>query len=175
MSTEHQLHHQQHHQTVAEQPGVRQAIKFTTAATVGVACLALSGLTMTGTVLALVVITPLLVLFSPVLVPAVLAALLAGAGLVFSGGCGAAAIGVVTWVYSYVKGRHPPGADGLDHVRQVVGDTAAELKEKVLEAKERVSEEAKEMTTTMPETGERTVEIKERTKGRKGQPKGQES
>ncbi|PPR98459.1 hypothetical protein GOBAR_AA22193 [Gossypium barbadense] len=76
----------------------------------------LSGLTFTGTVFALVMATPLVVLFSPVLVPAGLAILLVTTGFLFSGGCGVAAITALSWIHNYVQGKHntPPGA--ADHL-----------------------------------------------------------
>ncbi|XP_052887008.1 oleosin Ara h 15.0101-like [Gossypium arboreum] len=76
----------------------------------------LSGLTFTGTVFALVMATPLMVLFSPVLVPAGLAILLVTTGFLFSGGCGVAAITALLWIHNYVQGKHntPPGA--ADHL-----------------------------------------------------------
>ncbi|TYI17459.1 oleosin Ara h 15.0101-like isoform X1 [Gossypium hirsutum] len=64
----------------------------------------LSGLTFTGTVFALVMATPLVVLFSPVLVPAGLAILLVTTGFLFSGGCGVAAITALSWIHNYVQG-----------------------------------------------------------------------
>ncbi|MQL46452.1 hypothetical protein EI019_24890, partial [Escherichia coli] len=49
-----------------------QIVKAVTAVTAGGSLLVLSGLTLAGTVIALTIATPLLVIFSPVLVPAVI-------------------------------------------------------------------------------------------------------
>ncbi|KAG7030861.1 hypothetical protein SDJN02_04898, partial [Cucurbita argyrosperma subsp. argyrosperma] len=49
-----------------------QVVKAATAATAGGSLLVLSGLILAGTVIALTIATPLLVIFSPVLVPAVI-------------------------------------------------------------------------------------------------------
>ncbi|KAB2072576.1 hypothetical protein ERO13_A07G022188v2, partial [Gossypium hirsutum] len=97
-------------------PSPRQTAKFLTATTLGAMLLFLSGLTFTGTVFALVMATPLVVLFSPVLVPAGLAILLVTTGFLFSGGCGVAAITALSWIHNYVQGKHntPPGA--ADHL-----------------------------------------------------------
>ncbi|PUZ43319.1 hypothetical protein GQ55_9G652200 [Panicum hallii var. hallii] len=65
--------------------------------------LLLSGLALTATVLALIVATPLLVIFSPVLVPAAITVALLTAGFVSSGGFGTAAVGVLAWMYRYLK------------------------------------------------------------------------
>ncbi|KAM1134107.1 hypothetical protein ACFX19_043980 [Malus domestica] len=80
-----------------------QTGKFLTAGAAGITLLMLSGLTLTGTVMALIMATPVLVLFSPVLVPAAIVLLLTAAGLVFSGGCGMAAILAFSWMYKNVS------------------------------------------------------------------------
>ncbi|KAL6847672.1 hypothetical protein ACP4OV_022460 [Aristida adscensionis] len=72
--------------------------------------LVLSALALTGTVLALIVATPLLVLFSPVLVPAGITVALLTAGFVSSGGFGAAAVAVLAWMYRYLQ--HQQHHDG---------------------------------------------------------------
>nr|QUV72335.1 oleosin [Anacardium occidentale] len=108
-------------------------VKFFTAAAIGVSLLFLAGLTTTGTVIALVLATPLLVLFSPILVPAGIVICLAAAGLLFSGGCGLTAITLLSWVYGYVTGKHPPGADQLDYARMKIAETARDMKENAKE------------------------------------------
>lgn len=87
----------------------------------------LSGLTLTGTVIGLIVATPLMVLFSPVLVPAVITMGLLTAGFLFSGGCGVAAATALTWIYRYVTGKHPMGADKVDYARMRISEKAKEL------------------------------------------------
>nr|CAB3497345.1 unnamed protein product [Digitaria exilis]CAB3502313.1 unnamed protein product [Digitaria exilis] len=73
--------------------------KALAAGTAAFSMLLLSGLALTATVLALIVATPLLVIFSPVLVPAAITVALLTAGFVSSGGFGAAAVGVLAWMY----------------------------------------------------------------------------
>lgn len=73
------------------------------AATAAFTMLVLSGLAVTGTVLALIVATPLLVIFSPVLVPAAITVALLTTGFVSSGGFGAAAVAVLAWMYRYLQ------------------------------------------------------------------------
>lgn len=81
-------------------PAVAKALAAGTAA---FSLLLLSGLVLTGTVLALILATPLLVIFSPVLVPAAFTMALLTAGFVSSGGLGAAAVGVLAWMYRYLQ------------------------------------------------------------------------
>ncbi|KAI9106750.1 hypothetical protein K1719_022278 [Acacia pycnantha] len=113
-----------------QQPTARQAVKFVTAATIGITLLLLSALTLTGTVIALIVATPLLVLFSPILVPAGIAVFLAASGFVFSGSCGIAAIAALSWIYNYVTGKHPAGSFRFDNAAGLIGDKARDVKER---------------------------------------------
>ncbi|XP_027356575.1 oleosin 16 kDa-like [Abrus precatorius] len=111
-------------------PSSRQTVKFITAATIGVTLLLLSGLILTGTVIGLIIATPLLVLFSPILVPAAIVLFLAASGFLFSGGCGVAAIAALSWIYNYVSGNHPAGSDTLDYARGIIADKARDVKER---------------------------------------------
>ncbi|KAL6198890.1 hypothetical protein ACLB2K_028678 [Fragaria x ananassa] len=80
------------------------AAKFLAAGAVGSTLFVLSGLTLTATVIALIMATPVVVLFSPILVPAGLALFLAATGLVLSGGCGVAAVMAFVRLYKYISG-----------------------------------------------------------------------
>ncbi|XP_071687162.1 oleosin L-like [Rutidosis leptorrhynchoides] len=118
-------HHQQHHQTSSR---AHQALKAVTASIAGGSLLVLSGLTLAGTVIALTVTTPLLVIFSPVILPAVITVFLLATGFLTSGGFGVAAVTVLSWIYKYVTGGHPPGAESLDQARDKLGYKAREMK-----------------------------------------------
>lgn len=83
-------------------PRSHKVVKAATAVTTGTSLLVLSGLVMAGTVIGLAVITPLLVIFSPVLVPAVMTASLLILGFLASGGFGVAAVVVLLWFFRYV-------------------------------------------------------------------------
>ncbi|PNT64391.1 oleosin 16 kDa [Brachypodium distachyon] len=107
--------------------------KAVAAAVAAGSMLFLSALTLTGTVLALVVATPLLVIFSPVLVPAAVAVSLLAAGFVSSGAFGAAAMGVLAWMYRYYvsssgESSSPPGADKVDYARARLDSKAHDVK-----------------------------------------------
>ncbi|CAL4912080.1 unnamed protein product [Urochloa decumbens] len=82
-----------------QQSAAAAVAKALVAGTVAFSMLLLSALALTGTVLALIVATPLLVIFSPVLLPAAITVALLTAGFVSSGGFGAAAAGVLAWIY----------------------------------------------------------------------------
>ncbi|GMI92573.1 hypothetical protein like AT2G25890 [Hibiscus trionum] len=110
-------------------PSSRKVVKFLTATALGVTLLFLSGLTLTGTVVALVMATPVMVLFSPILVPSGIVIFLVITGFFFSGGFGVAAITALLWIYNYVKGKQPRGADLLDYARNMVRSVTEKAKE----------------------------------------------
>lgn len=115
---------QQQQQSVAT-----QIVKAVSATTAGGSMLLLSGLTLAGTVIALTIATPLLVIFSPVLVPAAIAVFLIASGFVASGGFGVAALSVLSWMYKYLTGKQPPGAEQIDQARARIASKARDVKE----------------------------------------------
>ncbi|CAI9093595.1 OLC1v1029137C1 [Oldenlandia corymbosa var. corymbosa] len=114
-------------------PRSKQVAKIMIATAIGAALLGLSSLTLTGTVVALILSTPLLVIFSPAIVPAAILFFLTTVGLLFSSGCAVAAIAALTWIYNYVAGKNPPGADQLDYARMKIASTARDVTEKAKE------------------------------------------
>ncbi|CAN0914557.1 Oleosin Cor a 13 [Linum grandiflorum] len=116
-----------------QQPRSYQAVKAATAATAGGSLIILSGLILTATVIALTIATPLLVIFSPVLVPALITVGLLITGFLASGGFGVAAVTVLSWIYRYVTGGHPVGADSLDQARMRLAGKAREMKDRASE------------------------------------------
>ncbi|KAM0933605.1 putative oleosin [Dioscorea sansibarensis] len=88
----------------------RQTFKFITEGATGTALLLLAGLTETVTVVSLVMATPVLVIFSPVLVPAAVVLLLGLGGFVLSCVFGVMAL----WIYNYVAGKQPPESEQVE-------------------------------------------------------------
>ncbi|KAK8509245.1 hypothetical protein V6N12_018328 [Hibiscus sabdariffa] len=140
-------------------PSSRQVAKFMTASTLGATLLFLSGLTLTGTVLALIMATPLIVIFSPVLVPAGITLFLVISGFLFSGGCGVAAITALSWMYNYVQGKHPFGADQLDYARNKLASTARDMTEKAKEYGHYVQHKASERAESRKQKALGTVPV----------------
>lgn len=95
--------HYGHQQQQRPPPAPMAVAKALATATAAFSMLLLSGLAVTGTVLALIVATPLMVIFSPVLVPAAITVALLTVGIVSSGGFGVAAVAVLAWVYRYLQ------------------------------------------------------------------------
>ncbi|CAA7021505.1 unnamed protein product [Microthlaspi erraticum] len=118
-----------HHDVVSrdtEHPKGMQMVKAATAVTAGGSLLVLSGLTLAGTVIALTIATPLLVIFSPILVPAVITVVLIITGFLASGGFGIAAITAFSWLYRHVTGS---GSDQrIESARMKVGSRGLDTK-----------------------------------------------
>ena len=124
-----QLHHQKESKHSPESRS-HQIVKAATAAMAGGSFLIISGRMLAGTVIALTMITPLMVIFSPVLFPAAIAMGVLATGFLTSGGLVVAAIGVLLWVYRYVKGRRQSGTDSLHRPSQTWVNKVQEMKAK---------------------------------------------
>lgn len=112
-----------------QEPAIHPAVKASTAAALGGALLVLSSLMLAETVIGLALVTPLLVIFSPVLVPAAIAGFLLAAGFLSSGGFGVAALSVLVWTYQYAAGKQPVVADQLEQVRTAMARKGREIRE----------------------------------------------
>ncbi|XP_028765364.1 oleosin 1-like [Neltuma alba] len=117
------------HRRRKQKPRSSKAAKVATAVTAGGSLLILSALILAGTVIGLTIVTPLFVLFSPVLVPALIALMLLGLGFTASGGFGVAAVTAITWIYRYVTGQHPAGSDQLQTARHKLTNKARDIKD----------------------------------------------
>ena len=110
-------------------PNSTQILGFITLFISGSVLLLLTGLTLTGTVVGLVLLTPVLIFFSPILIPVATVLFVAVAGFLSAGGFGLAALSAISWLYNYIKGRRPPGADRIDYARMRIADTANHVKD----------------------------------------------
>ncbi|KAG6545954.1 hypothetical protein Mapa_012615 [Marchantia paleacea] len=95
----------------------------------GLVILAVGGTALMGISITLALVVPLLIFFSPVLIPLGIVLFLATAGTVSAVGSGILAISGISWLYSYCKGRDPPGANRVDAARERLVCTAREFKE----------------------------------------------
>ncbi|CAA0829786.1 Oleosin family protein [Striga hermonthica] len=91
--------------------------------------LLLAGLTLTAGVLGLVFFAPLILLTSPVWLPAGILVFVTVSGLLSFFGLGVAAVAAVSWLYRYFRGFHPPGSDRVDYARTRIADTAGHVKD----------------------------------------------
>ncbi|KAL6006035.1 Ole16p [Asimina triloba] len=108
---------------------VHQIVQFLLAAITGAVLLSLSGLTLTGTFITLLVATPLLVLCSPIIVPAAIVISIATAGFIFSGVSAVAGASVEALLNhrAAAPGKHLPRSQQLldDDIVRAVENKAA--------------------------------------------------
>ncbi|KAK3029831.1 hypothetical protein RJ639_038265 [Escallonia herrerae] len=97
----------------------RWLVKNSAAVTLSSSLMTLSGPTLAATVMGLVVATPVLLIFSPVLVPAAVTLFLLFAGFLASGGLGATATFVLYWTYRFLIGKRP-----LEQLKKMRGRNA---------------------------------------------------
>ncbi|ESW27146.1 hypothetical protein PHAVU_003G177800 [Phaseolus vulgaris] len=91
--------------------------------------LLLAGLTLTGAVLGLIFFTPLIIVSSPVWVPASILLFVITAGFFSACGFVVALVAALSWMYRYFRGLHPPGSDQVDYARSRIYDTASHVKD----------------------------------------------
>ncbi|XP_027085079.1 oleosin L-like [Coffea arabica] len=143
-----------------------QAVKTITAVAVGGSLTVLSGL------IGLVLATPLLVVFGPVLVPAAVTIFLILAGFFICGGLGVTASFIFYWMFRYATGKHPIGADQLDRVREKIARASFIFywmfryatgknpigADQLNRAKEKIADAAKEMKDKAEQFGRQEAE-----------------
>ncbi|CAK9217155.1 unnamed protein product [Sphagnum troendelagicum] len=122
--------HQLYNQAQQNAPNSRQVLGLVTLLLAGGLLLLLGGLALTGTTITALLATPVLIFFSPILIPLAVVAFFTIGGLLGAGTFGVAVLSVISWAYNYYKGRHPFGADQVDDVRQRLSETASQIKEK---------------------------------------------
>ncbi|KAL3818990.1 hypothetical protein ACJIZ3_004895 [Penstemon smallii] len=111
-------------------PTRSQAVILLTATTIGGFLLGLAGMTLTGTLIALIIATPVLLLVSPIVVPAAVVLASVTTGFLSSGGFLVAALAVVAWLYKYVARKHLFGASRLDYAKMKIASKARDVKER---------------------------------------------
>ncbi|XP_047320500.1 oleosin 1-like [Impatiens glandulifera] len=115
-------------QTPHEEQIYQKVAKTTIAVTICGSFIILSGLTMVATIVGLVLATPPAVITSPVLVPASIAVSLILAGLLTSFGLASTAAFIFYWMFGYMTGKQPIGANQLDMICNKLSDAANEIK-----------------------------------------------
>ncbi|KAF3959506.1 hypothetical protein CMV_015687 [Castanea mollissima] len=176
MAEIHQPHHyqpqQQHHQRPSdamkgtssennqEGPSASEVLAVVTLLPIGGFLLIFAGLTFVGTVIGLAVSTPLLVIFSPVLVPAAIVIGLAVAGFLTSGAFGITGLSSLSWIVNYLRQTRVP--EHMDNAKRRVQDTAGYYGQRAREmgqnVKEKAQETGREVTARTQEGSGRTQE-----------------
>ncbi|XP_039115824.1 oleosin-like [Dioscorea cayenensis subsp. rotundata] len=98
-------------------PNPAQLVGFLTRIFSGGVLLMLSGLTISGLIMGLIVFAPVILVTGPLWFPAAVVLFIAAAVIVSTCGVGVAVLAAVTWLYRYFTGKHPLGTDRLDYAR----------------------------------------------------------
>ncbi|KAK8949426.1 hypothetical protein KSP39_PZI005332 [Platanthera zijinensis] len=110
-------------------PNSSQIVGFLTLLISAAILLILTGLTVSGATLGLIVLVPLLLITSPIWVPLGAVAFVLFAGAASLVGVSIAAAAAATWIYRYSTGRHPVGSQRVDFARSRIADTASHVKD----------------------------------------------
>ncbi|XP_018809740.1 oleosin 18.2 kDa-like [Juglans regia] len=109
----------------AQGPPTSKVLAVVTLVPVAGFLLLLSGLTLAATFIGLAVSTPLLVMCSPVLVPAAALIGLAMTGFLASGAFGITGISSLSWIANYLRRARLP--EHLEHAKQRAQETAGQM------------------------------------------------
>ncbi|XP_073121357.1 oleosin H2-like [Henckelia pumila] len=104
-------------------PSTSQVLAVITLVPVAAVLLCLAGITLAATLLGLAVATPLFIIFSPILLPAVLTIAFAVVGFLTSGAFGITALSSVTWLISYFRRMRGSFPEQMEHARRRVQET----------------------------------------------------
>ncbi|KAE9601868.1 hypothetical protein Lal_00040827 [Lupinus albus] len=110
-------------------PNSTQLAGLLTLMVTGAIFLLLTALTVSGTVLALIFFSPLIIVSSPIWVPLATVLFLVVATFLSMIGFAVVAVAVLSWTYRYFRGLHPPGSDRVDYARNRIYDTASHVKD----------------------------------------------
>ncbi|CAJ2634906.1 unnamed protein product [Trifolium pratense] len=110
-------------------PNSTQLAGILTLLVTGSIFLLLTGLSVAGTVISLIFFSPLIIVSSPIWVPAGTFFFLLAAGFLSMCGFGVVAVAASSWLYRYFRGLHPPGSDRVDYARSRIYDTASHVKD----------------------------------------------
>jgi hypothetical protein len=125
-------------------PSAGKVMAVLAALPVGGTLLALAGLTLVGSVIGLLVTTPLFIIFCPVLVPATIVVGLAVAGFLSSGALGLTGLSSLSWVLNYLRCASQSLPREMDHARRRMQDMAAFVGQKTREVGQKIQSKAQE-------------------------------
>ncbi|KAL3526393.1 hypothetical protein ACH5RR_011049 [Cinchona calisaya] len=122
-------------------PTTSQVLAVVTLLPVGGTLLCLAGLTLAGTLIGLALTTPLFVICSPVLVPAVVLFGLAVTGFLSSGAFGLTGLSSLSWVLNSFRQKAP---EQMDYAKRLMQEATMQLGQKTKEVGEKIQTKAQE-------------------------------
>ncbi|KAJ4960044.1 hypothetical protein NE237_019954 [Protea cynaroides] len=110
-------------------PNSTQLMGFLVLVISGGILLFLTGLTLTAIVLGLIFFLPLILLTSPIWVPAGTLLFIGVVVFLMTCGFGMAVVAGSLWIYRYLRGWHPPGSQRIDYARSRLANTANHVRD----------------------------------------------
>ncbi|KAI3713234.1 hypothetical protein L1987_71808 [Smallanthus sonchifolius] len=107
--------------------------------------LGLAGITLVGTVIGLAVATPLFVIFSPVIVPAILTIALAVTGFLTSGTFGLTGLSSLSYLFNMLRQSTLSVPDQMDYVKGKIQDVGEYTGQKTQDLGQKIQHTADEM------------------------------
>ncbi|XP_071703484.1 oleosin-like [Rutidosis leptorrhynchoides] len=132
--------HQQH-----QGPSSSKVMAIMALLPVGAILLGLAGITLVGTVIGLAVATPLFIIFSPVIVPAVLTIGLAVTGFLTSGTFGLTGLSSLSYLVSMLRQSAPSIPEQMDYVKEKIQDVGEYAGQKTKDVGQTIQNKAHEM------------------------------
>nr|AVI16670.1 oleosin 17.5 kDa protein [Paeonia ostii] len=136
------------HHSTQKGPSTSQVLAVVTLLPVGGILLALSGLTLAGTVLGLALATPVFILFSPVLVPAAIAIGLAVMAFLASGAFGLTALSSLSWIVNVLRNATAAVPNQLEEAKKRMADLAGYTGQKTKDVGQTIQNKAQESGRT---------------------------
>ncbi|KAK1423264.1 hypothetical protein QVD17_18561 [Tagetes erecta] len=133
--------HPHHHQP----PSTTKTLPIITLLPVAGTLLALAGLTFIGTIIALALTTPLFIIFSPVLIPALLTITLAVTGFLASGTFGLTGLSSLSYLFKMVRNSAPSVPEQLEYVKETIQDVGEYAGQKTMDLGEMIQHTAHEI------------------------------
>ncbi|KVI02467.1 oleosin-like [Cynara cardunculus var. scolymus] len=128
-------------------PSGSKILAIITMLPVGAIFLGLSGLTFVGTLIGLAVATPLFVIFSPVIVPAILTIGLAVTGFLTSGTFGLTGLSSLSYMVNMLRQTAATVPENVDYLKGRISDVGMYAGQKTKEAGQNIQHKAHEMGT----------------------------
>ncbi|XAR51901.1 hypothetical protein NMG60_11006694 [Bertholletia excelsa] len=111
---------------------------------IGGSLLGLAGITLVGSLIGLAVVTPLFIIFSPVLVPAAIATFLAVAALLTSGALGLTGLSSLSWVFNYIRQASQSMPQQLEEAKRRMQDVAVQMGQKTKDVGQTIQQKGQE-------------------------------
>ncbi|XP_045812545.1 oleosin Ara h 10.0101-like [Trifolium pratense] len=119
---------------------------------IGGTLLLLASISFIASLIGLAIMTPLFILFSPVLVPAALTIGLAVAGILTADACGLTGLMSLSWTVRYIRDLQEAVPEQIDSVKGRVADVASYVGQKTKDVGQKTKEVGQDIQTKAHET-----------------------